>query len=186
MVKHDLDLIERSREVMRSCKPFGTSRVRNICNCGLFMSLLILQLPEARAQSSYVPTGTLTCIINKPDKAFHFGSARPMRCTLKQRRHPRRQRYRGILKKYGIEWGVFSRTVMRWDVYTRNGRVRRGGLQGSYGGVTLEGALNHGVGGNIVAGGPDGVLLSPIGAQTQSGSVNITTGVMRFNLKLMQ
>jgi len=150
------------------------------------MSLLILQLPEAKAQSSYVPTGTLTCIINKPDIAFHFGSARPMMCTLKQRRHPRRQRYRGILKKYGIEWGVFNRTVMRWNVYTRNGRVRRGGLEGSYGGVTLEGALGRGAGGNIVGGGSDEALLSPIGSQTQSGSVNVTTGVMRFDLKLMR
>ena len=150
------------------------------------MGLLVLQVPEAKAQSSYVPTGTLTCIINKPDKAFHFGSARPMRCTLKQRRHPRRQRYRGILKKYGIEWGVFNRTVMRWNVYTRNGRVRPGGLEGSYGGVTLEGALGRGAGGNIVGGGSDEALLSPIGSQTQSGSVNVTTGVMRFDLKLMR
>ena len=52
--------------------------------------------------------------------------------------------------------------------------------------VTLEGALGRGVGGNIVGGGPDDVLLSPIGSQTQSGSVNVTTGVMRFNLKLMR
>ena len=180
------DLNESSHEKMRLCRLSEKIRMRSACNCGLVMSLLVLQVAAAQAQSSYVLTGTLTCIINKPDKALHFGSARPMTCTLKQKRHPRRQSYKGILRKYGIEWGVFSRTVMRWDVYTRNGRVRRGGLQGSYGGVTLEGALSRGVGGNIVAGGPDGVLLSPIGAQTQSGSVNITTGVMRFNLKLMQ
>jgi hypothetical protein len=170
---------------MRLCKLSETIRMRNICSCGLFMSLLVLQLPEAKAQSSYVPTGTLTCIINKPDKAFHFGSARPMICTLKQRRHPRRQRYKGILRKYGIEWGVFSRTVMRWDVNTRSGRVRRGGLEGSYGGATLEAALGRGVGGNVIGGGSDEVLLSPIGSQTQTGSVNVTTGVMRFNLKLI-
>ncbi len=158
-------------------------KMPNVLFFSLLVSLLVLQMSPAQARSSYVPTGTLTCVINKPDKALHFGSARPMTCTLKQKRHPRRQRYKGTLRKYGIEWGVFTRTVMRWTVYTRNGRVSRGGLAGSYGGFTLEGALGHGIGGNIVGGGPDGVLLSPIGSQTQSGSVNITTGVMRFNLK---
>lgn len=160
--------------------------MRIVCICSLATSLLVLQLPAAKARPSYVPTGTLTCIINQPDQALHFGSARPMTCTLKQKRHPRRQRYRGTLKKYGIEWGVFTRTDMQWQVYTRNGRVKRGGLQGSYGGFTVEGALSSGVGGNIVAGGPDGILLSPIGVQTQSGSVNVTTGVMRFKLKLIR
>ena len=158
----------------------------NIHFCSLAMCLLILQVSTAHAQSSYIQTGTLTCIINVPDKAIHFGSARPMNCTLRQKRHPRRQRYKGILKKYGVEWGVFTRTVMRWKVYTRNGRVRRGGLQGSYGGVTLEGALGRGIGGNIISGGPDNVALSPLGSQTQSGSVNVTTGMMRFKLKLVR
>jgi len=181
-----IDINERSPKQIKFSKLFEKIRMKNVCNCVLFIGLLVLQLPAAEARSSYVPTGTLTCVINQPDQALHFGSARPMTCTLKQKRHPRRQRYRGILNKYGIEWGVFTRTVMRWDVYTRSGRVRRGGLQGSYGGLTLEGALSSGVGGNIVAGGPDGVLLSPIGAQTQSGSVNITTGVMRFDLKLLR
>lgn len=160
--------------------------MRSVCIYSLVTGLLILQHPAAKARPSYVPTGTLTCIINEPDKALHFGSSRPMTCTLRQKRRPRRQRYKGTLKKYGIEWGVIGRTEMQWQVYTRNGRIRRGQLQGFYGGVTLEGAVSSGVGGNIVAGGPQGILLSPIGAQTQSGSINVTTGVMRFNLKLIR
>lgn len=182
MIRNDPN--ERSRGKLRLCKLTEIMTLKTTCNRGLaVVSMLVLQVAAAQAQSSYVQTGKLTCIINKPDKAFHFGSARPMTCTLKQKRHPRKQRYKGILKKYGIEWGVFSRTVMRWDVYTRNGRVRRGGLRGSYSGVTLEGALGRGAGGNIVGGGPDGIMLSPIGTQTQSGSVNVTTGVMDFNLR---
>jgi hypothetical protein len=61
--------------------------------------------------------------------------------------------------------------------------VRRGGLEGSYGGITFEAALGSGVGANVVDGGPDGIRLSPVGTQTQSGSVNVTTGAMRFRLR---
>ena len=151
--------------------------------CSLAMGGLALKHDDAQARLSYVPTGMLTCVIDEPDKALHFGSTRPMTCTLRQDRHPRRQKYRGTLRKFGIEWGVIGRTEMRWQVYSRAGRIRRGGLQGSYGGVTLEGAVSSGVGGNVVSGGPEGVLLSPLGGQTQTDSVNITTGVMQFNLR---
>lgn len=135
----------------------------------------------ASAKADFTKAGRLTCIVSTPDKALHFGSARPMRCTLRQPGR-RTQRYGGMLRKYGIEWGVFTRTVMHWDVYSRSGRVRRGGLEGSYGGLTLEGAIGSGVGGNIVDGGPDDIRLSPVGTQVQTGSVNLTTGVMRFTL----
>jgi hypothetical protein len=142
-----------------------------------------LVLATGPAKADFIKAGRLTCVISKPDAALHFGSARPMRCTLRQRHRPRVQRYRGTVRKYGIEAGVFSRTVMRWDVYSHTGRVRRGGLAGSYGGITFEGALGGGVGGNIVDGGPDGIALSPVGTQVQTGSVNITTGVIRFSLR---
>ncbi len=151
--------------------------------CILWVSLAAaFVLSAGPAKADFIKAGRLTCVVSKPDVALHFGSARPMRCTLRQRHRPRVQRYRGTLRKYGIEAGVFSRTVMRWDVYSHTGRVRRGGLAGSYGGLTFEGALGRGVGGNIVDGGPFGIALSPVGTQVQTGSVNITTGVIRFSL----
>jgi hypothetical protein len=148
--------------------------------------LAALSLPTSSVALPSVLTGTLTCRITTPDAAFHFGSARPMTCELRQKRFPRRQIYRGMLKKYGIEWGVFDRTEMRWTVYSNEGRIRRGGLAGSYGGYTLEAAVGQGIGANVLQGGSDDVLLSPIGVQTQSGSVNITTGVMRFRLRFVR
>jgi hypothetical protein len=75
---------------------------------------------------------------------------------------------------------------MRWNVYSSSGRVRRGGLTGSYGGYTLEAALGEGVGANVLQGGSDDLILSPIGLQTQTGSFNITTGVMRFRLRFVR
>ena len=149
-------------------------------------AMMLTLLAVSPVQAGMIRAGQLTCVISKPDAALHFGSARPMRCTLRQTRRPRVQHYRGTLRKYGIEWGVFDRTVMRWDVYSDTGRVRRGGLAGSYGGITVEGALGGGVGGNIVDGGPDGIALSPVGTQVQTGSINVTTGVVRFRLRYVR
>lgn len=146
------------------------------------IALAALMALPASAHADFIRAGRLTCIVSKPDAALHFGSARPMNCTLRQPGR-RLQRYGGTLRKYGIEWGVFTRTVMHWDVFSRSGRVRRGGLEGSYGGITFEAALGSGVGANVVDGGPDGIRLSPVGTQTQSGSVNVTTGAMRFRLR---
>lgn len=136
----------------------------------------------AAADGGRVEAGRLTCVIDQPDRALHFGSRRQMECRF-QPRHGRVQRYRGEIAKFGIEWGLLGRTVMRWRVLSRDGRVRRGGLAGSYGGLTLEGALGAGVGGNVVGGGPDGISLAGIGTQSQTGSVNLTTGMVRFSLR---
>jgi len=148
--------------------------------------LAAVTLPAATMAQPFEFAGTLTCRVTTPDAAFHFGSARPMTCEFQQDRYPRRQIYRGTLKKYGIEWGVFDRTEMRWNVYSNSGRVRRGGLAGSYGGYTVEAALGEGVGANVLQGGSDDLILSPIGLQTQTGSFNITTGVMRFRLRFVR
>lgn len=160
--------------------------MRHIFWIGLLALLTTASLPASSNTRPSVLTGTLTCRITKPDAAFHFGSARPMTCELRQKRRPRKQIYRGTLKKYGIEWGVFDRTVMKWDVYSRKGRVRRGGLAGSYSGYTVEAAIGRGIGANVLQGGSDDVVLSPIGTQTQSGSFNITTGVIRFKLRFVR
>ncbi len=146
------------------------------------LALAALMAFPAGAKADFARVGRLTCVVSKPDAALHFGSARPMNCTFRQPGR-RLQRYGGTLRKYGIEWGVFTRTVMHWDVFSHSGRVRRGGLEGSYGGITFEAALGSGVGANVVDGGPDGIRLSPVGTQTQSGSVNVTTGAMRFRLR---
>lgn len=147
--------------------------------------LASLVVAPASASADFTRAGKLTCVVSKPDAALHFGSARPMRCRLRQPGR-RMQHYSGTLRKYGIEWGVFDRTVMHWDVYSRSGRVRRGGLEGSYGGLTVEGAIGSGVGGNIVDGGPEDIALSPVGTQVQTGSVNVTAGALRFRLRLVR
>ena len=160
--------------------------MKQIISATVIALAALVALPAgASASTGFIKTGKLTCIVSKPDAALHFGSARPMRCRLRQPGR-RLQHYAGTLHKYGIEWGVFDRTVMHWDVYSRSGRVRRGGLEGSYGGLTLEGAIGGGVGGNVVDGGPDDVALSPVGTQVQSGSVNVTAGAMRFRLRLVR
>jgi hypothetical protein len=146
------------------------------------VALAALMALPTDAKADFARVGRLTCVVSSPDAALHFGSARPMDCSFRQPGR-RVQHYGGTLRKYGIEWGVFTRTVMHWDVYSRAGRVRRGGLEGSYGGVTFEAALGSGVGANVVDGGPDGIRLSPVGTQVQTGSFNVTTGAMRFHLK---
>ena len=79
-----------------------------------FSTLLVaLTLPTASMAQPFELAGTLTCRVTTPDAAFHFGSARPMTCEFRQDRHPRRQIYRGTLKKYGIEWGILAR---QWHV----------------------------------------------------------------------
>lgn len=153
--------------------------------CALLLGTAALLPGQAKADPGERLAGRLTCVVDEPDQALHFGSSRPMSCRYRPV-HGRVQRYRAMLHKYGVEIGLFDRTMMQWNVYAPRGRVRRGGLSGGYGGLTAEGALGAGIGGNLLTGGPDGIVLSPIGTQVQTGSFNVTAGVLQFELRYVR
>jgi len=146
---------------------------------GLAALSMVLGAENAASRQMSV-VGKLNCHISKPDAAVHFGSKRYMSCVY-QPYSGRRQQYRGIIRKYGIEVGVIGETWLTWHVRSISRQVRRGALAGKYGGLTVEGAAGNGVGVNVLSGGRNGIDLSP-GTQRQRGSFNVTAGVTTLEL----
>jgi hypothetical protein len=97
------------------------------------------------------------------------------------------QRYSGRLNKIGLDIGITGGTVIKWWVFgsARSGgpAVPQGALAGRWGGVSAEGTLGVGVGGNVLVGGTnEAYVLQPLSVQGQVG-LNIALGVSGLTLR---
>lgn len=127
-----------------------------------------------------VRVGILNCSV-AGGAGFVFGSSKQLDCVFES--GPYRERYYGVINKFGVDVGATSNSTIAWAVLAPTDQVGRGALAGTYGGVSGEASLGVGVGANALLGGSDrSIALQPISVGAQQG-VNIALGIAALELR---
>lgn len=133
------------------------------------VAALMLMAPAAAEAATQVKVGVLTCSV-EGGVGFIIGSSKDMVCRFKRDGY-KAERYRGNIKKLGIDIGVTGRTEIVWLVFSAsNTKYGKGSLAGTYVGGSAEATLGVGLGGNwLIGGSRRGFALQPWSIQGQTG-----------------
>ncbi|HWW48919.1 MAG TPA: DUF992 domain-containing protein [Xanthobacteraceae bacterium] len=134
----------------------------------------------ASAQQALRPVGVLECQ-GGPSVGLIVGSESALRCVLRQPGR-RAQTYAAKVRRVGVDVGVTEKWVLGWNVYSTQGRIRPGGLAGSYDGAGSSLTIGVGAGSNIMNGGPGNtVSLQPLPMRGQTG-LNFAVGFQGMDI----
>lgn len=135
---------------------------------------------EANAAPHGVRVGTLTCNVAS-GWGFVFGSSKDLHCTYHGNNHS--EHYVGSISKFGVDIGYTEGGVLIWGVFAPSSDMRKGALEGNYGGATASAAVGVGVGANVLLGELDKSLaLQPLSVEGDKG-LNVAAGVGAISLK---
>ena len=138
-------------------------------------------LVSAPASADGVKIGTLTCHVAS-GWGFVFGSSKDMRCNFSPS-NGIGEHYVGTISKFGVDIGYTSSAVIIWEVFAPHSGVKRGALQGGYGGATASVTAGVGAGANVLVGGFDrSVTLQPLSVEGNTG-LNVAAGIGAMTLK---
>jgi len=142
-------------------------------------SLIALGLTISAAEAKDgVKIGVLSCEI-EGGVGFIIGSSKDIDCVFSGERGD--ERYHGSIDKLGIDIGVTGKSNVAWAVFAP-GKVKRGALEGSYGGASAEVTVVGGLGANVLVGGFEKTInLQPVSVQAQTG-LNIAAGIAGLRL----
>jgi hypothetical protein len=144
------------------------------------VAALSMSVAAAWAQAPQVRIGVLICNV-AGGTGFVFGSSKQLDCTLEG--EGRRERYYGVINKFGVDLGATTSSVISWAVLASTDRVGPGALAGAYGGVSGEATVGVGAGANALLGGSDrSIALQPLSVSTQEG-LNLAVGVAALELR---
>ena len=148
----------------------------------LSMAIVALVAPIASANAlPPVRAGILQCEGGQ-NVGFVVGSATRLECVF-QSEGRRPEPYIATVRRYGLDIGFTEQTKFSWAVNAPTGRVGRGDLAGSYGGVGANASVGVGGGGNFLVGGPqNSYALQPLSVQGQTG-LNVAAGVADIDLQ---
>lgn len=142
-------------------------------------ALLIASLASPAEARSGVRIGSLKCSVSG-GVGLILGSNRSMSCVF----YPtsgKSERYSGRIIRAGLDIGITSKSKMVWAVFAP-GKMKRGALAGSYGGVSAQATVGVGLGANVLVGGfKKSIALQPLSAQAQSG-LNVAAGIASLRL----
>jgi hypothetical protein len=131
-------------------------------------------LPPARA-------GILQCQGGQ-NVGFVVGSVTSLECVFRSEGRPP-DPYIATVRRYGVDLGFTDQTRLAWAVNAPTGRIGRGELAGSYGGVGANASVGVGFGGNFLVGGQaNAYALQPLSVQGQTG-LNVAAGVAGIELQ---
>ena len=148
----------------------------------LTLATLALIAPIASANAlPPVRAGILQCQGGQ-NVGFVVGSVTSLECVF-QSEGRRPEPYVATVRRIGLDLGITEQTQFSWAVNAPNGRLGRGDLAGSYGGVGANASVGIGGGGNFLVGGPaNSYALQPISVQGQTG-LNVAAGVADIELQ---
>jgi hypothetical protein len=151
---------------------------KSIWKAGLAALALMSFAPAANAADDGVNVGTLRCQVDG-GWGHVVASSRQMNCVF----NPvdgRDEHYTGELSRYGIDIGYTSDAVLVWGVIAPTSDMRRGGLEGDYGGASAQATVGVGLGANVLIGGFDrSIALQPVSVEGNTGlAVAAGAGVM--------
>ena len=130
--------------------------------------------------ASGVNVGSLNCRV-AGGTGFIFGSTKSIACVF-TRPDGTGERYRGEIKKYGVDIGFTDGAYMVWLVFAP-GQVKKGALAGEYAGATADVAVGLGLGANVMIGGSnDQIALQPASIEGVTG-LNVAAGFGQLSLR---
>jgi hypothetical protein len=134
----------------------------------------------ADAAPAGVRVGELTCNVAS-GWGFVFGSSKDLHCTF--RGNARHEHYIGSISKFGVDIGYTDGGVLVWGVFAPTSDLRKGALEGGYGGATASATVGLGVGANVLIGGLDkSIALQPLSVEGNKG-LNVAAGIGAISLK---
>lgn len=129
---------------------------------------------------SGVNVGSLNCKV-AGGSGFIFGSTKTIACVF-SKPDGTGERYRGEIKKFGVDLGFTEGAYMVWLVFAP-GQVKKGALAGEYVGVSGEAAVGLGLGANVLLGGSnDQIALQPASIEGVQG-LNVAAGFGQLILR---
>jgi hypothetical protein len=133
--------------------------------------------------ASGVNVGSLNCKV-AGGSGFIFGSTKTISCIF-SRPDGTAERYRGEIKKYGVDIGFTEGAYMVWVVFAP-GQVKKGALAGEYVGATADAAVGVGLGANVLVGGSnDQIALQPASIEGVQG-LNVAAGFEQLTLSAVK
>ena len=134
--------------------------------------------PQAAGRSG-ANVGSLTCNV-AGGVGFIFGSSKDLSCLF-TRTNGVAERYKGTIKKFGIDIGFTKEAQMVWLVFAP-GNIGPGALSGAYAGATLSGTVGVGAGANVLIGGSNKqITLQPVSVEGSVG-LNVAGGIGEIEL----
>ena len=135
--------------------------------------------PPAKGRSG-VNVGSLSCNV-AGGVGFIFGSSKDLSCLF-TRTDGVAERYRGTIKKFGIDIGFTKEAQIVWLVFAP-GNIAPGSLTGSYAGATAGASVGVGAGANVLVGGSNKqITLQPVSVEGSTG-LNVAAGIGSISLK---
>lgn len=132
---------------------------------------------------SGVNVGSLNCKV-AGGTGFIFGSTKTISCIF-SRPDGTAERYKGEIKKYGVDIGFTEGAYMVWVVFAP-GQVKKGALAGEYVGATADVAVGLGLGANVLLGGSnDQIALQPASIEGVQG-LNVAAGFGQLTLSAVK
>lgn len=148
------------------------------------LALGLVVSPAVAKNNKGVKIGVLSCDVSG-GVGLILASSRSVDCTFERTVGGRNERYKGTIDRLGIDIGVTGKAVMAWVVFAP-GKLKRGALAGSYGGVSAEASVAVGLGANVLLGGSNkSIALQPLSLQAQTG-LNVAAGIAALRLKYVK
>lgn len=145
------------------------------------LGLLAASPALAQQQTGDVRVGTLRCDV-AGGVGFVFGSTREVTCVFSSAQG-NSERYRGEIRRYGVDIGFTTASVMLWGVLASTGNVQPGALAGTFVGASAGATVGVGGAANLLVGGGDrGISLQPLSIEGSTG-LNIALGVGELRLE---
>jgi hypothetical protein len=161
--------------------PFGDPSMKVKLAIAGVLAAALLSSPAVLAQSApQIRVGVLNCNV-AGGAGFVFGSSKQLDCVFESGQ--RRERYHGVINKYGLDLGVTSNSVIAWAVLASTDKVGPGSLAGTYGGISGEASVGVGLGANALLGGSNrSIGLQPLSVGAQQG-LNVAVGIAALELR---
>ena len=142
---------------------------------------LTLGLAAVPASAAGVKVGVLTCHVSS-GWGFVFGSSKDLRCNYRPN-SGMGEHYIGEVKKFGVDIGYTEGGELIWGVIAPTSSLKKGALEGGYGGVSASASVGVGAGANVLVGGFDkSITLQPLSVEGMKG-VNGAAGLGAIDLK---
>lgn len=136
---------------------------------------------QSQQQTGEVRVGTLRCDV-AGGVGFVFGSTRDVTCVFSPAQG-NSERYRGEIRRYGVDIGFTTASVMLWGVLASTSNVRPGALAGTFVGASAGATVGVGGAANLLVGGGDrGISLQPLSIEGSTG-LNVALGVGELRLE---
>lgn len=156
---------------------------RNFITCFVVLTLGFFVFALTPAHAERRVAGTLKCDVGE-GFSFVVGSNRDVFCVYEPARSDVVERYRGTIKKFGIDIGFKRSGIILWQVLSPTTKSRPGILEGDYVGATAEITAGAGIGANALLG-TNKIMLNPLSVSGSTG-LNIAAGVADLELRFIE